>query len=187
MKRFYIFCLFLLIQSVAFAQVLTIEIPEHRFRIDPYNHIIVVQQTNLDQYSNLSDYNQVDIILNNFEYQFTAVPTSLEFSGSYIVSNETDDYHLFFTQLPLLKIQSQGVITTGSKINAEFSYADAQQILISQVGINLHNSYLSSTPKKSYSIQFWTEVGSQIPTDVAFGDMLSNDEWVINSMYNDPL
>ncbi|NEN22277.1 T9SS type A sorting domain-containing protein [Cryomorpha ignava] len=186
MKRLYLFALLLLTQATAFSQVLTIDIPEHRFRIDPYDHIIVVQRQNLDEYSNLADYDGIDLVLNTFEFQFNAVPTSLDYIDSYTVANDTDDYQLFFTQLPLLKIQG-GVISSGNKIPAEFSYADDQQILVAPIGINFQSSYLSNNPKKSYSIEFWTESGSQIPTNAQFGDMQSNDDWVLNSMYNDPL
>lgn len=187
MKRFYTIAVLLLLQITAFSQILTIDIPEHRFRIDPYDHLIVIQRQSLDEYSNISEYEGIDLILQSYEFQFNAVPASLEFTESYMVSNETDDYTLFFTQLPLIKIQTAGIISAGNKINGEFSYADEDQILVAPIGINLQNTYLSSNPKKSYSIEFWTELGSQIPTDQSFGDMESNADWVLNSMYNDPL
>lgn len=186
MKRFYIFGLLFLIQATAFSQVLTINIPEHRFRIDPYDHIIVVQRQDLEEYTDLSDYEEIDLLLNNFQYQFNTVPSNLEFTGSYTVTNGIDNYSLFFTQLPLLKIQG-GAISSGTKVPAEFSYADDQQILVAPIGIAYDNNYLSNTPKKSYSLEFWTDSGSQVPADVQFGNMQSNDDWVLNSMYNDPL
>lgn len=187
MKRLFLFAVLILIQATAFSQTLTIEIPVNQFRIDPYDHIIVVRIENIEQYTGLTQYEQIDLILTNFEYQFVTIPENLEYTGSYIVNNGSDDYHLFFTQLPLLKIQSVGVITPGSKITAEFSYADDEQVLIAPIGINFQNSYLSSTPKKSYSIEFWTETGSGVGTNVQLGNMQSDDDYVLNSMYNDPL
>lgn len=186
MKRFYIFAILFLTNAAAFSQVLTIDIPEHRFRIDPYDHIIVVQRQNLDEYSNLSNYEEIDLVLTNFQYQFNTIPANLEFTGSYSVTDGTDTYSLFFTQLPLLKIQGGG-ISSGTKIPAEFSYADDQQILVAPIGIAFDNNYLSATLKKSYSLEFWTDSGSYVPEDVQFGNMQSNDDWVLNSMYNDPL
>src|SRR5690606_15953158 len=170
-----------------FSQVLTVDIPEHRFRIDPYDKIIVVQQQNLDDYSNLADYEEIDLVLTNFNFQFNAVPASFEFTGSYMVNNGSDDYSLFFTQLPLLKIQTGASIPGTGSMNAQFLYADFQQVLIGDIKLSNQNTYLSANPKKSYSMEFWTESGSQIPLSVEFEDMQSSSNWVLNSMCNDPL
>lgn len=187
MKRLYVFALFLIIQSSAFAQLLTIDISEDRFRIDPFDHIIVIQAFDLDEYSDLSGFSEIELILAEFQYQFTSIPASLEYTDSYMVSDGVDDFDLFFTQLPLLKIQSSTVISSGSKIPGEFSYADNNQILNAPIGVNFQNSYLSNYPKRSYSLEFWTEPESEIPTDVQFGNMTSDDDWVLISMYHDPL
>lgn len=169
MKRFYILTLLLLVQATAFSQVLTIEIPEHRFRIDPYNNIVVIQRESLAEYSNLAEYEGIDLALNNFDFQFNSVPANLEFTGSYSINNGTDDYSLFFTQLPLLKIQTSTHIPgTGGGMNAEFSYADFDQIMVEQIILKNHNSYLANNPKKSYTLEFWTETESHIPIDVEF-------------------
>ena len=187
MKRLLLISISILFYTTGFSQVLTIEIPVNQFRIDPFDHIIVVRPENIEQYTGLNQYEQIDLILDNFEFQFVTIPESLEYTGAYLVNNGSDDYHLFFTQLPLLKIQSAGIISSGGKLPAEFSYADDEQVLIAPIGINYQNSYLSSTPKKSYSIEFWTESGSGVGTNVQFGTMQSDDDYVLNSMYNDPL
>ncbi len=187
MKKLYFFTLLLILQIPAFSQVLTIDISENRFRIDPFDHIIVIQQQDLEEYSDLSGFDQIDLILSEFQYEFTEIPSSLEFTSSYSVTDGEDDYSLFFTTLALLKIQSFGPISSGPKIPAEFSYADEDQVLIAPIGINLQNSYLSNYPKKSFSVEFWTEPESGIPTNVQFGNMAENDDWALNSMYNDPL
>lgn len=188
MKRFYILTLLLLVQATAFSQVLTIEIPEHRFRIDPYNNIVVIQRESLAEYSNLAEYEGIDLALNNFDFQFNSVPANLEFTGSYSINNGTDDYSLFFTQLPLLKIQTSTHIPgTGGGMNAEFSYADFDQIMVEQIILKNHNSYLANNPKKSYTLEFWTETESHIPIDVEFEDMKIGANWSLISMSNDPL
>lgn len=187
MKRLFLIAVLAMIQATAFSQTLTIEIPINQFRIDPYDHIIVVRPDNIEQYTGLTQYDEINLVLTSFQFQFVNIPESLEYTGSYLVNNGTADYHLFFTQLPLLKIQSTGVVSSGGKIPAEFSYADDDQVLIAPIGINFQNNYLSSTPKKNYSVEFWTETGSGISTEVSFGNMQSDDDWVLNSQYNDPL
>src|SRR5690606_22395329 len=147
MKRLYTFTLLLLLQASAFSQVLTVDIPEHRFRIDPYDKIIVVQQQNLDDYSNLADFDEIDLVLTNFNFHFNTIPASFEFTGSYIVNNGSDDYSLFFTQLPLLKIQSGASIPGTGSMNAQFLYADFQQVLIGDIKLSNQNTYLSANPK----------------------------------------
>lgn len=187
MKRLLLLGILIFIQTAGIAQILDINIPEHRFRIDPYDHIIVVQSFDLEQYSDLSSFEEINLNLASFEFQFTSIPGSLELTGSYTVSNETEPYHLFFTHLPLLKINSVGTIWNGAKVPAEFLYADEDGVKIENIGINFLMSYLSNAPKRSYSLEFWTDSASGISTDIQFSNLNAQSGWVLNSMYNDPL
>lgn len=187
MKRLLLIAISILFYSAGFSQVLTIEIPVNHFRIDPYDHIIVVRPDNIEQYTGLTDYEQVDLMLDNFQFQFVSIPASLEYSGSYMVTDGSDDYHLYFTELPLLKIQSSGIISSGPKIPSEFYYADDAQILVTTSGINFEPGFTQSYPKKSYSVQFWTDTASYIETDEQFGNLQTSANYVLSSMYTDPL
>lgn len=189
MKKLLLAALLIGFQISAFAQPLIITIPEHRFRIDPFDNIIVIQRQNLDEYADVAQYDQVDVQLGSFDFQFNTIPESIEFTGAYMVNNGTDNYHLFFTRLPLIKIQSAGTIWTSPEVSADFIYAnvDSQEVAFYTVGITFIDNYLSSYPKRSYDLEFWTAAGDQTPMEVGFSGMKRNSEWVLNSMYNDPL
>lgn len=170
-----------------FAQVLELYFPEHRFRIDPYDHIIVVQSDSITAYSDLTNYAEINLTLDNFEFQFTEIPDNLVFTSEYAVTNGTADYHLFFTQLPLLKIQTSANVTSQIKVPAQFLYADAYQILIGSIGIEIRGNTSAAYPKKSYDIEFREAAGSEISVDVQFGNLRNDDDWVLDGMYNEPL
>lgn len=172
----------ILLQTALFAQTLTITIPEHRFRIDPYDNIIVVQRENLGEYADLSAFTEIDLQLDNFSFTFNEVPPGLEYTDSYMVNNGTADYHLFFSQLPLIKIQ-----TNGQNLPADFYYADTDQVYVTSSGVTTMPGYLSSNPKKSYRISFWNNPEDQQPLEVSFGGMAASSTWDLISMYNDPL
>lgn len=187
MKRLVLFSFLILTQVVGFSQVLTISFPEHRFRIDPYNHIIVVQSDSVENYTGLSNYEEIDISLNNMVYHFVEIPGNLQYTSSYVVNNGSNDFQLFFTQLPLLKIQSSTNISPGQKIPAEFLYADRDQILIATIGISFRGNMSQSFPKKSYDLEFWEDPATEISIDVQFGNLRSDDDWVLDGLYNEPL
>ncbi len=187
MKLFLLLTTFILIATSGFSQLLNIDIPEHRFRIDPYNKIIVVQKQNLDEYSDLSGFTEIELNLLNFEFTFVELPESLEHTGWYIVNNGSVDYNLFFTQLPLIKIQSPGNIPDEPKVAAQFYYADADQILIATIGIERRGGISQSYPKKTYDIEFWEDAETEVSIDVQFGNMRIDDDWILDAMYNEPL
>ncbi len=187
MTKFLLLTGFVLSSLLCSAQLLNIEVAEHRFRIDPYNNIIVVQMQNLDAYSDLSPYSDIELELLNFEFSFVTIPNNLEFTGAYTVNNGSEDYSLFFTTLPLLKIQSQENIEDEPKIPAEFSYADEDQIIISTIGIEKRGAISQSYPKKTYDIEFWEDETGEVKVDVQIGDMRNDDDWILDGLYNEPL
>ena len=178
---------FVLSSLLGFAQELTIAIPEHRFRIDPYNNIVVIQRQNLDDYADLSGYSEIELELSGFEFSFVDIPTSLEYTGGYTINNGSENYNLFFTRLPLLKIQSQGNIENEPKIPAQFLYADEDQIIISTIGIERRGAISQSYPKNTYDIEFWEDETGEVKVDVQIGNMRNDDDWILDGMYNEPL
>lgn len=187
MKKIFFTVLFFTVQAVVFCQTLTIDIPEHRYRIDPYNNIIVVQSTTIESYSDLSEYEAIELNLTSHQYYFSEIPDNLVYTGAYTVNNGSEDFHLFFSQLPLLKIQSSVNITSPNKVAAQFYYADENQILIATIGIEFRGGTSTGYPKKSYDIEFWEDADTEISVDVQFGNLREDDDWVLDGMYNEPL
>lgn len=187
MKKILLICAQLCACITGFAQLLTIDVPLHRFRIDSINHIIVVQSQNLSDYSDLSVYSEIDLALTEFEFSFVEIPDSIVHTGAYLVNNGEADYTLFFTTLALAEIITQYNIPDEPKVDAYFYYADADQILVSAIGIERRGGVSQNYPKKTYDIEFWEDVQSEIDIDVQFGNMRSDDDWVLDALYNEPL
>lgn len=187
MKKLFLSALLILIQIAGFSQTLTIDFPEYRFRIDPYNHIIVVQSQNIEVYTNLSEYEEINLNLTEFHFHFEEIPDNLEYTGMYSVNDGNSDYNLFFTQLPLLKIQSQGNIPNSYKIPAQFLYADNDQVVDATIGIEIRGGVSQGYPKKNYGIEFWEDAESETPVNVQLGNLRNDDDWILDGMYNEPL
>ncbi len=187
MKKLVLLSFLIVAQVVGFAQVLTISIAEHRFRIDPYNHIIVVQSDSIENYTGLSANEGIDLSLNTMVYHFVEIPDNLMYTASYVVNDGSNDFYLFFTQLPLLKIQSSTNISSQNKIPAQFLYADENQILIATIGIEFRGNISQSYDKKSYDIEFWEDADTETSVYVQFGNLRSDDDWVLDGLYNEPL
>lgn len=187
MRRIWLILIFSAIHVLAYAQELTIDIPEHRFRIDPYNHIIVVQSQDIEAYDDFSGYDGVKLTLTNFEYTFLEVPENLKYTGEYMVTNGSAEFHLFFTQLPLLKVETSGNITSGAKVPAQFLYADADQVLLTTAGISYRGNTSLWWSKKSFDLEFWVSADDHTSVDVQFANLRSDDDWVLDGMNNEPL
>ncbi len=176
-----------LIQTMGLSQVLTIDFPEHRFGIDVSNRIIVVQSYNIEDFADLSEYETIELVLTDSEFQFVEIPNNFQYADSYIVSDGTADYRLFYTRLPLIQIQNQGSIPDEPKVPAHFLYADSAMILSSTIGIETRGGVSQSYPKKMYGIEFWQNADNETPVNVQFGDLRNDDDWILDGMYNEPL
>lgn len=97
------------------------------------------------------------------------------------------EYTLYFTQLPIISIESSNEILDEPKTLANFIYSDESQILISKIGIELRGGSSQKFPKKTYDIEFWKDNEGSDNYNVQFGDLRSDDDWILDALYNEPL
>ena len=168
-------------------QSLTIDVVENHFKIDETHSLIVSHIENIESYDDLSSYSEVTISFNKDEYTFKSVPNILEYTNSYIISKLSNEYTLYFTQLPIISVKSQNTIVDEPKLLADFTYSDDQQVLTSNIGIELRGGSSQSYPKKTYDLEFWKDETGDDTYDVQFGDMRSDDDWILDALYNEPL
>ncbi len=190
MKKIYsLIILVSLFQTFSMAQDLTIDIPENHFGIDDDNSIIVSRIENIENYDNLQTYNNLKINFGGNSFYFNTIPNNLQYSESYNVNNtdNSKQYTLYFTKLPIISITADEEIPDEPKILANFTYSDDLQTLTSLVGIELRGGSSLSYPKKNYDLEFWTDNTGNETHNVQFGNLRSDDDWILNGLYNEPL
>ncbi|WP_298536986.1 CotH kinase family protein [uncultured Algibacter sp.] len=70
---------------------------------------------------------------------------------------------------------------------ADFIYSDSEQVLISNIGIELRGASSQSYPKKTYDLEFWDDETGDDTDNVQFGELRSDDDWILDALYNEPL
>ena len=177
----------LLITQLAISQTLNIEIPENHFGLDNDISLVLSLLDSSEDYSDLSGFTEVIISLNGDDYTFDSVPNSIDYSTSYTISNSTDQFTLYFTELPIIDIRSDNEIVDEPKVLAEFIYADEEQVLVSNIGIELRGRFSQTFPKKTYDLEFWEDEIGDETQNVQFKDLRSDDDWILDAIYNEPL
>ena len=179
--------LFLLSSVFGLAQTLTVEVPEPRFQVDNSNYLIVVYMEDLEAYSDLSAYQSVFMQLGQDTFGFNFKPTSLRYTSDFAVFNANTEYRLYFTQLPLISIVTQDSIVDEPKVAGRLTYVDASQELTSDLGVELRGGSTLTSPKKTLDLELWEDSVSEKSIDAQFGELRSDDDWILDALYNEPL
>ncbi|MGB3798843.1 MAG: CotH kinase family protein [Lewinella sp.] len=120
-------------------------------------------------------------------YLFLDLDTSLLYDSSYQVSGVNGDtFTVSFTPLPLVKITSDGSINRYNRRPSVLTYARDEEVLTSPVGVRYRGGFSLRFPKKSIDLEFYETSANENTRDVSFGDMRSDDDWVIDALYNEP-
>lgn len=175
--------------SFIFSQTITINIQENKFGIDKINSIIVSQINNIENYTNIGENKKIFINFNKRNFYFNSIPYKLEYSNSYLITEEktSKQYKLYFTKLPLVFIKAPNGILNEPKSLAQFTYSDDKQILTSNIGIEIRGGYSQNYPKKTYDIEFWEDKTGKKTKNVSFGNLRNDDDWILDALYNEPL
>ncbi|OEK07694.1 hypothetical protein A8C32_17090 [Flavivirga aquatica] len=162
-------------------------IPEDHFQIDETNSLIVSHIENIESYNDLSTYSDLILSLNTVNYTFSTVPNNINYTNSYIVNGSSKQYILYFTQLPIISIDTPNTILDDPKVLANFTYSDDEQVLTSNIGIELRGGSSRSYPKKTYDLEFWEDDNGEDTHNVQFKNLRSDDDWILDALYNEPL
>jgi len=185
--------LFLLLSIVdtlfCFSQNLIINITKDHFGIDENRSLIVSHIENIENYNNTSGFDEIIIGLNQNDYSFNSIPVGLDYSNSYLITdtNTSNQYTLYFTQLPIISVESTAIIVNEPKVLATLIYSDNEQVLISNIGIEIRGGSSQAFPKKTYDLEFWEDDFGDETIKVQFGDLRSDDDWILDALYNEPL
>lgn len=173
--------------NVCNAQNLDILIDEGNFQIDYFNKIIISQISNINNYSDLSIYQNLTINFSSIEFVFQNVPPNLSFKDEYQVVNNNELFTLYFTQLPIVTLDTINTIVDEPKVLAKFTYSDDEQTFSSFIGVEYRGGFSQTYPKKNYDIELWeNEIGEET-TKHKFGNLRKDDDWILDALYNEPL
>jgi hypothetical protein len=186
MKKVLLF-LFALNSMFVSSQSLRISVSENHFRVDETNLLIVSHIENIAMLNDFSGFSELILSLNEKDYYFNLVPNDLEYTKSYLVTNKSNQYILYFTQLPIISIDASSVIVDDPKIVADFVYSHEEEIITSKIGIEIRGGSSKSYPKKTYDLEFWEDNNGEKTHKVQFGNMRFDDDWILDALYNEPL
>ncbi len=185
--KFILACCFICFSVFSFSQVLIIEIDSGKFQIDESNLLIVSHIENIGEYANLNEHESIDILFDGVVFSFLNVPNLLTYSSSYSITNGIDEFILFFTQLPIVTVNSDIEIIDEPKVLANFTYTDDLQTVNSLIGIELRGGFSQTIPKKTFDLEFWEDEKGDETLSFQFGSLRDDDDWILDGMYNEPL
>jgi spore coat protein CotH len=186
-KTYFIFIFFGLVAiSSSLAQSTSVNNSENFFGIDRQNQIIVCHQSLIDSLvSNKKEWNT--LLLGNTEFSFVNPAAKLVSTDPYLVVNTTDTFQLFVTPLPILKINAKDSIVNEPKINARLAYADSITQFSADIAIELRGNSALKYPKKSYDLELRKDSLTSVSIAFSMGGLREDDDWILNSLYNEPL
>lgn len=127
------------------------------------------------------------LTLDGLKYQLLESVSDLKTQQVYRVVKATDTFSLYITTLPIIKMTANDTIVDEPKRMADFSYASASESYQGAIGIELRGNSALRYPKKSYDLELRKDMSSEESVDFTFGDMREDDDWIMNSVYNEPL
>lgn len=180
-----IFCLIASFKT--FSQDL-VPINSIHFNLDENEKLILINQdvTLLnDEFTGLKS--GIETPVGEFNFQ-TPVEVFIIGQTYEVMDSEGIFFELYFSELPILRIQSSETIVDEPRTHAYFSFINMTGIEAEgSMGIEFRGGYSQVFPKKSYRIEFWTDETGVFPMDYSLAGMRSDDDWNLDAMYNQPL
>ena len=185
-KSILIFGLFLLSFSARCTDSLWVSVDQ--FFIDQ-NKSLALTNLNVSNLNDTSSDLWSHILLGQW-YQFETPVDTLKYGVAYPISATESDavLILYFTELPIVSIESNDTILDDEDVYARFQLNEMDKTpKISGMGIQHRGSFSLSYPKKSMSIEFWQDSTGTSTQNIIILDMISDDDWNLQAMYNEPL
>ncbi len=187
MKTLFITTLVLLFSTIAIAND-RIEIKQHQYFIDVDKKLVL---TNIKvDYVNSTWTNAKAEVLLNEACVFSDPIATVEIGKAYeiFIPSQNSNFTLYFTQLPIISINTPNTIIDASNVLASFKMIESNdKFLESNIGIQFRGASSQSWPKKPMEFEFWDDTEGIKTHDYALLDMVKNDDWNLQAMYNEPL
>lgn len=156
------------------------------YGIDNTKKIIVWHVSDMD--SLLSERKSIAQLKFNNTFGLVNQSKPLSYLAPIPITSNGEHYNLFITKLPIVHIAiDTTTINNRRKIIGHFTYFNDGRYVANVMGVR-HRGNLSLTyPKKSFDIEFWTDSITKQPIDLKFKGMRSDDDWILDGLYNEPL
>lgn len=126
------------------------------------------------------------VILLDHHYTFDVPVAEVQTGVPYAVTDQDSAYTLYFTELPLITVNTPHTIVDEPMVHATFTLASVGDApIVADMGIEFRGSWSQTFPKKSYRIEFWS--GPDEETDLQLLGMREDDDWNLQALYNEPL
>lgn len=166
----------------------TLTLAQHHYGVDE-NEALIVCRADLPALNASYDDKWTFVeIGEERRYRFRTPTDELRYGQRYRVFDDSDKrYQLYFTQLPIIHLNPYAWIPPDEKLPVDFTYADDEQTLVAVAGAETRGGFTSGLPKKTYDLEFWVDTSGVDNVDVSFGGLRSDDDWILDAVYNEPL
>lgn len=107
-------------------------------------------------------------------------------SQAYSTTAGKTHYTVYFTQLPIVTINTHNQIVNEPSVYAAFSLVDtAGTATQSAMGIEFRGSSSQGLPKKSYELDLWADTLGTESQDLSLLGMRTDNKWNLQAMYTD--
>ncbi len=165
----------------------TIVVAQHRYVVDTVLDLVLVA-ADVQLINGVHPGSESVITLDrhfSFASQITDVEIGVEYS---VVDTAGTPYTLYFTDLPLIWIDTPHTIVDEPKVDAVFRMiAPGEEVPVCDIGVEYRGASSQTFPKKSYRIGFRSDALGTSTRDVSLLGMRSDDDWNLNAVYNEPL
>lgn len=188
MKKLLSSCLFVLLGNLLWGQQ-TAVIDSGLYQSDESLHMILANQ-DLAAVNSQGGSGNFSFIVLEETYQIDTPVPEFEYGQSYDITrvSDSEEYLLYFTQLPVVNITTDYEIPDEPRVPAEFAFAQSDGTVEQYfIGIEYRGAWSQTLPKKSLRIEFWADEEWSETIDVGFLDMRSDDDWNMQAMFNEPL
>lgn len=109
------------------------------------------------------------------------------YSKPHTLHTSDRSYKAYITYLPLIQVDAPNGIVNEPKRLSKIAYAHKEKEFTSHAGIELRGSSSLVFPKKTYDINFYKDSLGRENRDVKLAGMRSDDDWILDGLYNEPL
>ena len=165
----------------------TITIPLNHYGVDASKNLIVINQDiNIINLNYPGVKNQIDLDLS---YTFLTPVSIVNIGMPYTVTNPSNvSFTLYFTELPLVFINTQNTIVNTPSVGAELSLIEQNGTFVfSDISIEFRGAFALSLPKKSYEFKFYTDNTLTNKKDFSLLGMREDNDWILQSQYLESL
>lgn len=164
----------------------TISVSSNFFHIDHQKKVIIINKPAAainQQFVNVKSH----ILLDNV-YEFHTSVQIIEKGVEYNVSKNSEMYKLYFSELPVIKINTNYTIVDDPRVYALFKlYENNGNYLQSNIGVEYRGEFSQTLPKKSLSLRFWNDTLGNEKRDVSLIGLREDNKYNLQAMYNEPL